>query len=236
MKTILFVEDDESLQYGVSFTLQREGWRVASARSIGEARERFRDGAFDLLLLDNRLPDGFGIDLCRDVRSRSTVPVIFLTASDEEVNIVLGLESGADDYITKPFRVQELVSRIRAAFRRADMHAGQAAALDGDTIRSGPVTVDLARHQVRLNGVETAVSPTEFKLLAALVRHPQQTLTRRVILERLWDAGGEFIDDNTLSVHIRRLREKIEPDPSAPVYIVTVRGVGYKWDARSERS
>ncbi|MDF2715408.1 MAG: regX, partial [Paenibacillus sp.] len=224
MKTILFVEDDESLQFGVSYTLQREGWKIESARTVAEATALFQAGTYDLVLLDNRLPDGLGLDWCRAVRSRSSVPVIFLTASDEEVNIVLGLDSGADDYITKPFRVQELISRIRAALRRADMHAVRAD--ETDLLRSGAVTIDLEKHRATLNGAEVYVSPTEFKLLAILIRHPQQTLTRRLILEKLWDIDGEFIDDNTLSVHIRRLREKIEADPSNPDYIVTVRGVG----------
>jgi DNA-binding response OmpR family regulator len=234
MKTILFVEDDESLQFGVSYTLQREGWKVESARTVAEATALFQAGTYDLVLLDNRLPDGLGLEWCRTVRSRSSVPVIFLTASDEEVNIVLGLDSGADDYITKPFRVQELISRIRAALRRADMHAARAA--DPDLLRTGAITIDLDKHKTTVNGAEVYVSPTEFKLLAALIRHPQQTLTRRIILEKLWDVDGEFIDDNTLSVHIRRLREKIEADPSNPDYIVTVRGVGYRWNARSDRS
>lgn len=235
MKTILFVEDDESLQFGVTYTLQREGWKVVSARTVAEATALFQAGTYDLVLLDNRLPDGLGLEWCRTVRSRSIVPVIFLTASDEEVNIVLGLDSGADDYITKPFRVQELISRIRAALRRADMHAVRAGE-PGGLLRSGAITIDLEKHKASLNGAEVYVSPTEFKLLATLIRHPQQTLTRRLILEKLWDVDGEFIDDNTLSVHIRRLREKIEADPSNPNYIVTVRGVGYRWNARSDQS
>jgi two-component system, OmpR family, response regulator RegX3 len=231
-KRILFVEDDDSLRFGVTFALEREGWHVIAAVSLAAAREEMAAQGFDLLLLDNRLPDGRGLDFCREVRERSAVPIVFLTASDEEVSIVLGLESGADDYITKPFRVQELISRIRAVLRRMDMQLGMPSA--GTMLWSEGIRVNLEDRTVTAEGRPVLVTPTEFQLLVLFLKHPLQVLTRQQVLQRLWDADGEYIDDNTLSVHIRRLREKIEPQPSQPKYIVTVRGAGYRWNVRRE--
>lgn len=232
---ILSVEDDESLLFGISFALQREGWTVTSVSTLEEASSSMQSGAYDLLLLDNLLPDGRGIDFCRQVRQESEIPVIFLTASDEEVNIVHGLENGADDYITKPFRVQELISRIRAVLRRYEASVKTAVSEAAPVLSSNGITVHLIERRVRIEDREIWVSPTEFMLLVTFMQQPKQVLTRQLILQKLWDSNGEFIDDNTLSVHIRRLREKIEPDPSSPTSIITVRGVGYKWQTGSGR-
>lgn len=233
MKKILVIEDDESLLFGVTYALEKEGWNIACARTLEQATAMFQSHSYDLLLLDNHLPDGLGMAFCRSIRNISPIPIIFLTASDEEMNIVLGLENGADDYITKPFRVQELISRIRAALRRYDMMQ-QNARPGSNRLASNEVSVDLLAHKVVCNRNEIYLTPIEFKLLVTFLQHPQQTLTRDQILQRLWDTEGEFIDDNTLSVHIRRLREKIEFEPSHPEQIVTVRGVGYRWNGRSE--
>ncbi|WP_166245076.1 response regulator transcription factor [Paenibacillus turpanensis] len=244
MQTLLIVEDDETLAFGLQFSLQREGWSTVLAPTLAEARAILQTTAPDLILLDNQLPDGSGFDFCKEVRKSSHIPILFLTASDEEVHIVFGLEIGADDYITKPFRLQELISRIRAALRRAQLSppqkeaaADQASflAAEADRIRSGELTLSMLEQKVWLADEPLVLSPSEFKLLAYFMRHPLQVMTREILLERLWDSHGEFVDDNTLSVLIRRLREKIESDPSSPALIVTVRGSGYKWNERCER-
>lgn len=233
---ILSVEDDESLLFGISFALQREGWTVTSVSTLEGASTSLQSGVYDLVLLDNQLPDGRGIDFCRKVRHESGIPIIFLTASDEEVNIVQGLENGADDYITKPFRVQELISRIRAVLRRYEVGTTSRSGGVGESLPvliSNGITVHLMERRVLVADREIFLSPTEFMLLITLMQHPRQILTRQLILQKLWDSNGEFIDDNTLSVHIRRLREKVEPNPSCPIHIITVRGVGYKWQTGS---
>lgn len=229
MERILLVEDDEPLALGIAFSLESEGFSVAKARSIGEALELFRKNAYHLLLLDVMLPDGNGYDLCRIVRSESSVPVIFLTACDEEVNVVQGLDLGGDDYITKPFKVKELVSRIRAALRRAP--SGQART--GTVVSSGDIRLYPLQTRVTKNQEEIFLTPVEFRLLSMFMLNPQQTLTRERILEKLWDIDGDFVNDNALSVFVRRLREKLEDDPAHPVYIITVRGMGYRWEQGS---
>lgn len=226
---ILIVEDDDSLAMGLEFSILNEQWGARIAKTLYEAEQLFLSHTFDLVLLDNKLPDGLGLDFCRSIRKSSNVPIIFLTASDEEVNIVLGLEIGADDYIVKPFRVKELISRIKAVLRRTKLPDTAPS-----VIRTGKLMIRPIDWKVYYNGRDMYLSPTEFRLLYCLVRHPQQILSRNQILQQLWDIEGEYIDNNTLSVHIRRLREKIEPDPSNPIYIITIRGVGYKWDQRSE--
>ncbi len=227
--SLLIVEDDDTLAQGLAFTLEREGYSVAHAGGKAEAEALLSSRSFDLLVLDVMLPDGSGYDLCRSVRLRSAVPVIFLTARDEEVNVVRGLELGADDYVAKPFRIKELASRIKAALRRS------AGGRDADApIVSGPFTIDLAASRAYRAGRELGLTAVEFRLLALLVRNAGQTLSRSLIIGRLLDVEEPFVDDNTLSVYIRRLREKLEEDPSRPGCIVTVRGVGYRWEEGNE--
>lgn len=223
VNNILLVEDDSTLAYGIAYTLKNEGFDVARAVSLEEAREAFRKNEYDLILLDVKLPDGNGYDFCREIRETSHVPVIFLTAFDEEVNIVMGLDIGADDYITKPFRIRELISRIRAVLRRTGSNS------DSDTLSSGNIKVYTMEAKVKKNNEEIFLTASEYRILLVLMKHPGQVLSKSSIFEGLWDAGGEFVDDNTLSVYIRRIREKIEDDPALPEYIVTVRGLGYRW-------
>jgi two-component system response regulator RegX3 len=224
-KTILLVEDDEILSSGLAFTLEREGYRVTRAARLAHAEKALATATFDLIVLDVMLPDGSGYDLCTSVRRRSGVPIIFLTARDEEVDAVRGLETGGDDYVTKPFRLKELTARIKAALRRAEDGPHESA-----VVKSGPITIDLAASRVYRGTEEIRLSAGELRLLALLAGHPGQTLTRVTIMERLMDSEEPFVDDNTLSVYIRRLREKLEDDPSEPARILTVRGIGYRWE------
>jgi DNA-binding response OmpR family regulator len=223
--SLLIVEDDETLSSGLSFTLEREGYRVTRASRIADAEGLLSTAAFDLIVLDVMLPDGSGYDLCRAVRRRSRVPIIFLTARDDEVDAVRGLELGADDYVAKPFRLKELTARIRSTLRRTGGRDSPAA-----VIECGPITIDLAASRAHRGNEEVHLTAAEFRLLALLASHPGQTLTRATIMERLMDSEDPFVDDNTLSVYVRRLREKLEDDPARPARIVTVRGVGYRWE------
>lgn len=225
MNKILLVEDDSTLAYGLGFALKNEGFEVILADRLEKARIEAGKGSFDLILLDVKLPDGTGYDLCREVRIRSEVPIIFLTACDEEVNVVLGLDMGGDDYITKPFRIRELVSRIKAVLRRNSKISE-----NRDILASGDIKIDLLQGKVTKKYQELSLTAVEYKLLLTLIKHSGQVLSRNMILEKLWDAGGEFVDDNTLSVYIRRLREKLEDNAAEPKYILTVRGMGYRWN------
>ena len=227
MNKLLLLEDDLSLIDGLSYSLKKAGYDVAVARTVGEAVGRqSKPDCFDLLILDVTLPDGTGFAVCEQVREMgSTVPILFLTASDEEVNVIRGLDSGGDDYMTKPFKLGELLSRIRALLRRAGMSAGQPA----NQIQCGDLTIDLLSGRAILRGRPLELTQVEFRLLCLLVRHAGQVVTREVILNDLWDNAGDFVDDNTLSVYVRRLREKVEEDPSQPQYLLTVRGYGYQW-------
>ncbi|WP_438445353.1 response regulator transcription factor [Gorillibacterium sp. sgz5001074] len=226
MTRILLVEDDELLAEGLIFALTKELYETDRAGSVAEAKAHLAASPYDLALLDVMLPDGTGFELCRHVRSFSRMPILFLTACDEEVNVVQGLELGGDDYITKPFRLRELLSRIKAILRRAQPHESQADA--GGLLSAGAVTLRLLDTKVFKHGTEVNLTPVEFRLLALLLKHPGMTLTRAQLLDKLWDEQGEFVDDNTLSVHVRRLREKLEDDPSHPQLITTVRGIGYR--------
>ena len=217
---ILLVEDDPFLQDGLSELITREGYSLVVAGSVAEAEAALSRQSFDLAILDIRLPDGSGLSLCRQWRSQGhDFRILFLTACDDELEIVRGLDAGADDYITKPFRLQELSSRIRAQLRRTAPSSYQ-----GQHIR-----VDFFQHSASLDGQPLILTPTEFQLLSVLVRHPGQTLTRSQLLQQIWDHNDEFIDDNTLSVHISRLREKV-----GAASIHTVRGVGYRWTEEQE--
>lgn len=232
MQKILMVEDDANLALGIEYALKNEGFQVAAAGNLAKARELSAEDDFDLILLDIMLPDGTGYDFCRETREKTSIPVIFLTACDEEVNIVMGLDMGGDDYITKPFRIRELVSRIKAVLRRNSANKDDNG---GKVLCSGSLQLHVLEGKARKNGTDIFLTSMEYKLLLTLVSHPRQVLGRSSLLEGLWDIDGEFVDDNALSVYIRRLREKIEDSPDKPEYICTVRGVGYKWDADVRR-
>ena len=229
MQRILLVEDDETLVMGIKYSLKNEGYQVDSATTVASAKESIDERAYDLIILDVGLPDGNGFDLCHYIRTDKATPIIFLTAQDEEVDVVIGLEIGADDYITKPFRIKELISRIKAVIRRADPSPV------GKSLGSKGIKVNLIESKVYLKGELVQLTPSEYKLLLILMNHPHQALSRMEILESLWDVEGEFVDDNSLSVYIRRLRQKIEEDSSKPLYVITVRGIGYRWDVDVRR-
>lgn len=229
--TILLLEDDTDLIDGLTYSLGREGYKVDVAQTVKAAYACLESRTYSLLLLDVTLPDGNGVDVCRHVRERgSRTPIIFLTAMDDEVHVIRGLDSGADDYITKPFKLGELCSRIRARLRRSG--TGDISAANRFT--SGPVSIDLFGGGAFLHDQPLNLTNAEYRLLCLLVRNAGQTVLRNTILDALWDGSGNFVDDNTLSVYIRRLREKIEEDPSHPKYLLTVRGFGYKWRRENE--
>lgn len=227
MNRILLVEDDENLVFGMEYTLTNEGYTVIVAGSLEEARKAFKEKVVDLILLDVNLPDGSGYSLCKEIRQLSQIPIIFLTALDEEANVVAGLDLGADDYMTKPIRTKELISRMRAVLRRNYKSKDEA---EVDKWISQDIEVRILEGIVLKCNQELLLTGMEYRLLLMLMSHPKQICSRSTILNGLWDMSGEFIDDNTLSVHIRRLREKIEDIPAAPKHIITVRGVGYKWN------
>lgn len=227
MYRLLLLEDDRSLVDGLTYSLQKNGFAVEVARTVAEARQRLPEiDQFDLLILDVTLPDGTGFSFCEAVRAAgSGVPILFLTASDEEVHIIRGLDCGGDDYLTKPFRLGELCSRIRALLRRASMKG----ATQQQCLQSGAIKIDLLGSRVTLDGRPIELTGAEYRLLCLFVRNAGRVLTREVILNELWDDAGDFVDDNTLSVYVRRLREKVEDDPSQPCRLRTVRGFGYQW-------
>lgn len=224
MAAILVVEDDLTMAAGLRFMLEQEGWEVELALSRVAAERALAARPFDLLLLDQHLPDGTGFELCKRVRARSPVPILFLTAADEEFQVLRVLEMGDDDHITQPFPVRELVARVRAALRRRTEPDGV-----GGVLVSGRFAFNLSAHTVTRDSRPLTLTPIKYKLLLVLARHPGAILTREQMLAMLWDIDGALIDDNTLSVHIRRLREKVEDDPSHPACILTVRGGGYRW-------
>lgn len=226
MSKILLLEDDSSLIDGLQYTLEKKGYTLDIACRVEEARCYLSDYLYDLLLLDVSLPDGTGFEICEWVRkSGNLTPIIFLTAADEEVNIIRGLDSGGDDYITKPFKLGELCSRINALLRRAGKQENKQT-----TLSAGNLFIDLLTSRVYLNHQLIEFTAAEYRLLCLLVRNVNIVVPRNRIMEELWDGMGNFIDDNTLSVYIRRLREKLEKDPSHPERIVTVRGFGYRWN------
>lgn len=225
---ILLVEDDLSLLDGLVYSLEKNHFKVTVARTVREAVTLYAAGSYDLILLDLTLPDGLGFQVCTYVRERSSVPIIFLTASDEEVNIVKGLDIGGDDYITKPFKLNELISRIKALLRRAGMSTQDSSSV----LQSNGITIKYLENQVICNGETLELIGNEYKLLSFFMQNPNIVLSRQMILDRLWDDKGNFVDDNTLSVYVRRLRNKIEDNPDHPSKILTVRGVGYQWKVR----
>jgi DNA-binding response OmpR family regulator len=226
--TILLVDDEESVQKLLTYPLEREGFRVVQARNGEEALERFEADDVDLIVLDLMLPRVDGLEVCRRVRASSTVPIIMLTARDDEVDKVLGLELGADDYITKPFSIREFRSRVRALLRRAQLAPPDPRA---ETIESDGLVIDLARRSVDARGEPVQLTYVEFELLRTLAAHPGRVYSRAALLEALW-GSSDFRDPRTIDVHIRHLREKIESDPREPEYIFTVRGVGYRFRDR----
>ena len=223
MSRILLIEDDKTIAMGIEYSLQQEGFRMEVCHTVKEAEEKIRDGTFDLILLDVALPDGSGFDLFRRIRGRGDTPVIFLTAHDDEVNVVMALDMGADDYVSKPFRVRELVSRIKSVLRRYRHGRGAAA-----EITLGDLVIHPAEARVTKRGEDIALTALEYRLRLILATHAGQVLTRDQILASIWDVAGDFVNDNTLTVYIKRLREKIEDDPQRPRIIRTVRGLGYK--------
>jgi DNA-binding response OmpR family regulator len=223
MKNILLVEDDKSIILGLMYSLESEGYTVLSATTVADAKRLLSDKHFDMILLDLSLPDGSGYDVCRAARSEKEIPVIFLTACDDEVNVVMGLEMGADDYITKPFRLRELLSRIKTVLRRNERQTD----ISG-IIKIDDLTINTNVGKVTRDNNELFLTALEYRLLLTLVNHEGQILSRNQLLEGIWDIGGDFVNDNTLTVYIKRLREKIEQDPADPRIILTVRGLGYR--------
>ena len=225
---ILLVDDEQSIQTLLSYPLRKEGYHVTSALDGTEALQRFDEGRFDLVVLDLMLPRRDGVEVCRELRQRSQVPIIMLTAKGSESDKVAGLEVGADDYITKPFSMREFRSRVKAALRRSRMVAPLVEQGDEGPIVQGELTIDFDRRQVTLAREEIRVTYVEFEILGALARSPGRVLTRETLLEHVW-GDSEYRDPRTVDVHIRHLREKIERDPKEPEFLFTVRGVGYRF-------
>lgn len=225
MKRIFFVEDDLGLISGLSFAMKKQGYEIDIARTSLEAKKLWRDAEYDLVILDVSLPDGSGYDLCREIRKTSKVPIMFLTAADEETDIIMGLDLGGDDYITKPFKLAVFLSRVNALLRRSDNFNQE------DTeLKSNGIKVQLLKQEVSKNEELLDLTANEYKLLCLFMENPDIVLSPEQILSRLWDCDENYIDSNTLTVYIRRLRTKIEDDPGKPNKIVTVRRMGYKWN------
>lgn len=225
MSRLLLVEDDQALALGIEFTLIDEGYEVISAFTFDEGKRLFEAESLDLIILDVNLPGGNGYELCKYIRTKSDVPVIFLTALDEEVNMVVGFEIGGDDYITKPFRVKELISRIKAILRRNSRTADK-----GRKLVSGDIVLDTSTALVKKGGRDITLTAQEYRLVLIFMSKPGVLMKREEILDELFDGAGAFFDENTLSVYIKRLREKLEDNPKEPWYIVTQRGLGYRWN------
>ena len=227
MSRVLVVEDEESFSDALSYMLRREGFDAVVAGTGPDALAEFDRGGADIVLLDLMLPGLSGTEVCRQLRTRSSVPIIMLTAKDAEIDKVVGLELGADDYVTKPYSARELVARIRAVLRRR----GDAAEAPADgVLEAGPVRMDVERHVVAVGGEQVALPLKEFDLLELLMRNAGRVLTRMQLIDRVW--GSDYVGDTkTLDVHVKRLRAKIEPDPANPKYLVTVRGLGYKFES-----
>lgn len=219
---VLVMEDDATIGSGLQFSLEQEGYEVTLCGSVKSAKEKIAEDIFGLYLLDLTLPDGSGYDVCKLIKSKFDAPVIFLTAYDDEVNVVMGLDLGADDYISKPFRVRELMARIKSVLRR--YNAGNV----GDTANVGNVSVKLGEAKVFKNGKEIFLTALEYKLFLIFLQNRGKVLSRTSLLEEIWDVAGDFVNDNTLTVYIKRLRVKIEDDPNNPQIIKTIRGLGYK--------
>lgn len=218
---ILVVEDDRVIATGLEYSLQQEGYDVKNTFSYKEAKEQIDNVQFDLYLLDITLPDGNGYDLCKEIKKKNDIPVIFLTALEDEVNVVMGLDFGADDYIIKPFRIRELMSRIRSVLRRYHKEN------EDSVIYVADIEINTRENRIYKNNTEIILTALEYRLLLRLLNHRGQVLTRNQLLEGIWDVSGDFVNDNTLTVYIKRLREKIEDDITNPAIIKTIRGIGY---------
>jgi len=225
MKRIFFVEDDLSLINGLSFAIKKQGYEIDVARTSLEAEQLWMNGKYDLVILDVSLPDGSGYDICQKIRKVSKVPIMFLTAADEETDIIMGLDIGGDDYITKPFKLAVFLSRVNALLRRSENFNQMETELS-----SNGITIQRLKGEVYKNGKQIDLTASEYKLLCLFMENPDMILSPEQILSRLWDCDEKYIDTNTLTVYIRRLRKKIEDDPADPHSIVTVRGMGYKWN------
>lgn len=225
MNNILLIEDDLSLVNGLTYALKKQGFKLEVARTLKEAENLWTDGKYDLLVLDVALPDGTGFEFCKKVRRTSKVPIIFLTAADEEMDIIMGLDIGGDDYITKPFKLGVLISRINALLRRTNDFS-----TEGTMLQSNGIKVFLLQGQAFKNDRLLELTAAEYKLLCLFMRNPNVVLTKEQILDRLWDCNGNYIDSSTLTVYMRRLRIKIEDNPGEPKMLLTVRGMGYKWN------
>lgn len=230
MISVLVVEDDAPIAMGLEYSLLQNAFTPVVCPNVSSALQKLAQQRFDLVLLDITLPDGSGYDICRAIRSgkgigenSSALPIIFLTACEEECNVVLGLDLGADDYITKPFRVRELISRLKSVLRRSQPAAET-------LLRVRDVTLDLARGKVFKEEREIFLTALEYKLFLTLLQNRGRVLSRSQLLEGIWDIAGDFVNDNTLSVYIKRLREKLEDDPQNPLIVQTVRGMGYRVD------
>ena len=224
MKRLFLLEDDLSLINGLSFAVKKQGYEIDVARTALEAETLWADGKYDLVILDVSLPDGSGFDFCKKIRRTSKVPVMFLTAADEETDIIMGLDIGGDDYITKPFKLAVFLSRLNALLRRSEnFNAGIT------EWNSGDISIRLLKGEVYKQGKPLDLTAGEYKLLCLLMENPDRILSPEQILGKLWDCDEKYIDNHSLTVYIRRLRTKIEDNPSEPKRIVTVRGIGYKW-------
>ncbi|MBO5055070.1 MAG: response regulator transcription factor [Lachnospiraceae bacterium] len=225
MNKILLLEDDLSLINGLSFAFKKQGFESDVAKTLKDADVLFSKGKYDLLVLDVSLPDGSGFEFCKKVRQVSKVPIIFLTASDEETSIIMGLDIGGDDYITKPFKLGVLISRINALLRRSRDFSTE------DTkLSSNGITVLLLQGQAYKNGELLNLTAAEYKLLCLFMQNPNTVLSKEQILDKLWDCEGNYVDNNSLTVYIRRLRIKVEDNPGEPQMLLTVRRMGYKWN------
>lgn len=229
-KKILLVEDDLSLIGGLIFAVKKEGYEADVARTALEAGSIWADGKYDLVILDVALPDGSGFDLCRKMRLTSRVPIMFLTAADEETDMIMGLDIGGDDYITKPFKLAVFLSRVNALLRRSSNFSQEAPELNSNDIR-----VELVKGEAYKKGEPIDLTASEYKLLCFFMENPDVVLSPEQILNRLWDCNENYVDNNTLTVYIRRLRTKIEDNPGKPEKIVTVRRMGYKWSTADKK-
>lgn len=221
---IFLLEDDDAIALGLCYSLQNEGYNVTLAKSVSEATDIVEKNDFALYILDLTLPDGSGYDVCKKIKSIGDRPVIFLTAYDDEVNVVMGFDLGADDYITKPFRLKELLVRIKSVLRRYNRTGGDA------TVKIKNITINTNEAKVYKNGEEIVLTATEYRLLLILLNNRGKVLSRSQLLENIWDVEGDFVEDNTLTVYIKRLRDKIEEDAASSQIIKTVRGLGYMID------
>ncbi len=224
MKQLFLLEDDLSLINGLSFAIKKQGYEIVIARTTLEADALWTNGKYDLVILDVSLPDGSGFDFCKKIRQTSKVPIMFLTAADEETDIIMGLDIGGDDYITKPFKLAVLMSRINALLRRSENFNTNTTELN-----SNGINIMLLKGEVYKKGKLIELTASEYKLLCLFMENPDRILSSEQILSKLWDCNENYIDNNSLTVYIRRLRTKIEDNPGEPKRIVTVRGMGYKW-------